>query len=139
MRGISFGRCEGRPKRTHNPEGNCQRCLDPFHDPRPAPTQALTSVRLHQGKLLQASLQTVSLTSVLTSNRTEHGRLRHKKRADLMRAISFRWCEGRPKRTHNPEGNCQAVSRPLPRPPTLKSLTSVQSTGWVSSEDRRQK
>ena len=50
------------PKRTHNPEGNCQRCLDPFHDPR-----------LHQGKPLQASLQTVSLTSVMTSNRTERG------------------------------------------------------------------
>jgi hypothetical protein len=32
MRGISFWWCEGRPKRTHNPEGNCQRCLDPFHD-----------------------------------------------------------------------------------------------------------
>ena len=22
-----------------NPEGNCQRCLNPFHDPRPAPKQ----------------------------------------------------------------------------------------------------
>src|SRR5262249_13973228 len=31
-------------------------------------------------------------------------------------AISFR-CGRRPKRTHNPEGNCQAVSRPLPPPP----------------------
>src|SRR5262249_20897066 len=28
---------EGGPKRIHNPEGNCQRCLDPFHDPRPSP------------------------------------------------------------------------------------------------------
>jgi len=31
---ISFRWCEGGPKRTHNPEGNCQRCFDPFHDPR---------------------------------------------------------------------------------------------------------
>src|SRR5215470_12457134 len=85
-----IGRCEGRPKRTHNPEGNCQRCLDPFHDPRPAPTQALTSVRLHQRKPLQASLQTVSLTSVLTSNRTERGSSATKMCADLMMAISFR-------------------------------------------------
>jgi hypothetical protein len=35
--GSHFGlvkRCEGRPKRTHNPELAARRCLDPFHDPR---------------------------------------------------------------------------------------------------------
>ena len=60
-------------KQRRSAQNDCQRCLDPFHDPRPAPTQALTSVRLHQRKPLQASLQTVSLPSVLTSNRTERG------------------------------------------------------------------
>ena len=36
-----------------------------------------------------------------------------------MMAISFR-CGRATEATHNPEGNCQAVSRPLPRPPALK-------------------
>src|SRR5215469_15641876 len=79
MRGISFRWCEGRPKRTHNPEGNCHRCLDPFHDPRPAPTQALTSV-------LANCFPDVG--SDLESHCT--WQLRHKKCADLMMAISFR-------------------------------------------------
>src|SRR5215472_9106718 len=82
----------GRPRGARpNPRGNCQRCLDPFHDPRPAPTQALTSVRLHQRKPLQASLQTVSLTSVLTSNRTEHGtppqKVRRSHEGDLISVV----------------------------------------------------
>src|SRR5262249_19672645 len=75
-----------------------------------ASAASLPNSRKLSRSYLQGPLQA---TSVMTSNRTEHGRLRHKKRADLMRAISFRRCEGRPKRTHKPEGNCQRCLDPF--------------------------
>ena len=40
--------------------------------------------------------------------------------SDVNSHVSFDVSSGRPKRTHNPVGNCQAVSRPLPRPPALR-------------------
>jgi len=40
-------------------------------------------------------------------------------------------------RTHNPEGNCQAVSRPLPRPPAFKSLWRPQhAPAYLACFDR---
>jgi len=57
-----------------------------------------------------------------------------------MRGISFRWCEGRPKRTHNPEGNCQAVSRSLPRPPACVGraipVIAVTSYGLAGDDEK---
>src|SRR5262252_5668749 len=51
MRGVSFRWCEARPKRPHNPEGNCQRCLDPFHDPVFASVWSSASVKLEHSIL----------------------------------------------------------------------------------------
>src|SRR5262249_7001592 len=59
-------------RREAQPAGHLPAVSRPLPRP-PACTKASPTPCLHQRKPLQASLQTVSLTSVLTSNRTERG------------------------------------------------------------------